>query len=501
MTTKSLFLLVVFGMAWTATQLPQRPRVYIHGLGVSCDNLQLNQFDPTLEDLTEVMNQQVCIETGADMNSLFTPLEKQAAVGCDALIELIFPGGKLHRAFQYGFHLYGLSQGGLVVRLIYQNCPKIFPYVATLTFDGSPMLGIYKFPKLFKETDTEVKHKRLIKIGAKIVELWSKAFLSKRKYSVLQYLGRKKTPAKLIKQLNTHPTFTFANLERLNVVLYQQETVIFPRSSTGLGVDVQLDGEWQQFSESPLYSKFGLEQMWKEHRLVLATSAGLHVTALDKEREDLEFLVEDHCESTHSMTEVDLIRNEYRKCMPKSLSEKVWLDIKVQLYHRSKGVTLPRPNDGAPSLDTLMIEEDVAEEFRQKELEKNSKKNFQGEFKLTKSGGQKDFGERTELKFNTGSKQVGDESLRGVASPVPLDRKRFSGKLDLESLNKDDGGWDFDENGMAEVDGKKQLGVRAEVIRRSVTKWMAVVPETPEFFEPDDLFWDEVELLDKNRLI
>lgn len=119
----------------TTNVLKQRPILYFHGYGVSCS-----------PDENKVWNRK-CIEVGSGIFGSLASLYDQTRIACEILTAEIFDEkNEVNSDFKYGFHLQGISQGGLIARLVFHLCPKVRPHVKTLLTVGTPNLGINTKP-------------------------------------------------------------------------------------------------------------------------------------------------------------------------------------------------------------------------------------------------------------------------------------------------------------------------------------------------------------------
>lgn len=269
-------------------------------------------------DLKRAMDQEICIETGAKNDSKLK-IEKQAAIACQKIKELIFqPNGQIVPTFQYGFHFIGHSQGGLILRQTFEDCPQIRGYVATITTNGTPHLGVTSLPDM-KKFGFEEKKKTgtLINMFIAPVEGWVKMFRSERSWSFLQYLNSNKNLSVFIEKLTLSATVDYSNLDMFNMVMFRQEHVIIPRSSSAFGIDFDEDsGNWQPFSTSKYYEKLGFNSLHPRGGVTFCFADGTHLQLTPREYQDFHFLYNDECSKPDNVNlNAKQIRELYKKCM------------------------------------------------------------------------------------------------------------------------------------------------------------------------------------------
>jgi len=73
-------------------------------------------------------------------------------------------GQCINDRYKYGFQLLGLSQGGLIARVVFQLCPSIRPYVKFLMTIGTPNMGTQKVDLNLLQTLTNSSYDILYKI-------------------------------------------------------------------------------------------------------------------------------------------------------------------------------------------------------------------------------------------------------------------------------------------------------------------------------------------------
>lgn len=309
--------------------LPSRPRIYFHGLGAECpkdelDPIQSLQYD-TFEKLDNAMDRSFCIETGAGMDSTRS-LVKQAFIGCEKIRELIFHEDVIRKVFFWGFHLMGYSQGGLIARIVYLMCPFLHPYIATLTTNGTPNMGIESLPDLKKFGMED--HKKLATVAnffSKMVQGFTKNFVSDPQRSFLQYLNTNKGPSKLIARLNDDSSVTYDQLESFTMIYYSDEHAVTPPNSETFGVSFnEYTLKFDPPSTSKYYTKLGFDKLDKDGRLLLCRAAGTHLNTNVNEFLDLGTILRDVCFFKGSMEEAEKVRAAYRECTKSKIAGTTW---------------------------------------------------------------------------------------------------------------------------------------------------------------------------------
>jgi hypothetical protein len=278
------------------------------------------------------MARQICIETGANNESRLQ-IEKQAKIGCSTLKETIFKKGLIRPEFQYGFHLVGHSQGGLIARQVFESCPEIRPYVATITTDGTPNLGVEKLPDLTKfGMEDSPKLAKAANCILWLVEKWVKFFRFERDWSFLQYLNPSKGYSKFIERLNYKATAHYQDLELFNMLMYSDDFVVVPRSSATFGTDyVELEngeGSWQPFALSPFASELGFDKLYPVGGMNFCFVRNTHLNKQGGEWNDAEYLTTDVCPRPSFFLNAAQLRKEYKKCSRNKMALREWEEMK-----------------------------------------------------------------------------------------------------------------------------------------------------------------------------
>ena len=121
----------------------ETPIFIFHGLGTSCEDI--NKFwKPALmanENFTNVF----CVESGENNDSILKNMEEQVQKGAD-YITSIYNDNRYTALMDNGIFLVGLSQGGIIARLTFNNFPMISERVRRLITLGSPQSGLDELP-------------------------------------------------------------------------------------------------------------------------------------------------------------------------------------------------------------------------------------------------------------------------------------------------------------------------------------------------------------------
>jgi len=271
------------------------------------------------------MNRLTCIETGAGLSSREL-IDKQAVDGCTKITALIFEGDKIREEYQWGFHLIGYSQGGLIARWLFMKCDKVRPYVATISTNGSPNLGVEKIPS---PTDFGPSKKEegwsFKKVGlwfadaaTSLTDYFAKMSTDGKFWSFTQYLYKKESNNTLkltnfLKELNESPTVKYDQLELYNGILYLDERVVTPRSSSAFGIDY-LENGWPSLTNIPNASRFGFDTLIKQKRLIFCAAQFHHLALTSAEYSDFHILTGDGCSAPKEGMPVAEVRALYKEC-------------------------------------------------------------------------------------------------------------------------------------------------------------------------------------------
>lgn len=313
------------------SRLPTRPRIYFHGLGGECPEFEFDSDYLPKDLLTnliqEEMNVSICVETGAGGMASAKDLRKQAELACFKLQSILFSEKGLNYIFEFGFHLVGFSQGGLIARLVYQTCPWVVPHVATLTTIGTPNLGIDRLPDQHKFGGIEnQKLASLANFGSAMLEFIKNQFKTDFSKSFLQFLNTKKNPSKLIRSLNDDPFASYSGLELVNLVYFSEDYAVTPPSSATFGVGFNdLEGRWASgFEASPSYHKLGFGSLADQGRLAMCRSSGEHLMFDNREEKDFKYLISDNCFYSGPVDSPAKIRQAYRVCSLDKMRIRKW---------------------------------------------------------------------------------------------------------------------------------------------------------------------------------
>lgn len=287
--------------------LPPRLFFYFHGFGSNCE-------------YESVSLPGICIETGADFDSLKS-LKEQAFEGCLKITEEIFNlDNSLKIEFKYGFYLSGTSQGGIIVRLIYKNCHQIKKYVVGIITNGTPNLGISKLPDIENTGFGGEWYSGFVSVAKNIVECYIKTFVRERDISIFQYLNGGSKKATMIESLLNESENDYSDLEVLVSILYTNDDLIEPHSSQTFGVDFDVNNnKWEYFPHSKYAQNNGMLNLWNQNRMWNCRSVGGHLRMNDQERRTFEYFYHDYCKNYDLKPTIEETMQEYRKCSDEKL--------------------------------------------------------------------------------------------------------------------------------------------------------------------------------------
>jgi len=330
--------------------LTPRPTRYFHGMGASC---------PKVSSPEAIRK---CIETGSGLLGSIKSLYNQAAVGCEQLKSEIFDKNNNVRAkFVNGFHLEGVSQGGMVARLVFHTCHKIRPLVRRILTYGTPNLGIDEFPTLsgFKKVAMKValtlikaKHsvnelsnkysfyqylntiltiedKKHVRLADLVVSLLDKVSYRLRipndKEEGFQKTVQRMKNAEIVleedfgdeKQYIITESNIYKNLEGMVNVQFTEDEVITPPSSSTFGVTYDpnnLERPFSEFQKTTSNAKSGLRELYEKNRLISCFVKGKHLEYETDEEwvEMFSFLDDDYSKYISGGTKYSL-RQLYRE--------------------------------------------------------------------------------------------------------------------------------------------------------------------------------------------
>jgi hypothetical protein len=270
----------------------QRPIRFFLGLGRTCENAK---------GLKSRYGK--CVPTCDSSFSSGLDLYNQAVRGCAELIKEMFADGKIKPEFEFGFHLYGRSQGGLIARLVLHICHEIRPYIKRVATVGTPNMGINEYPKIPGCYGCLVGLLNCLVscLPACMLEdkISARQYLNKISYNGLEtsfeyadlinFLlcnevksdARYKEPQEKI----------YSSLEGVVAFMFVDDAVIIPNEST-LFQDIKI----QALSETSrtdlsapdsVLAKSGLEGLWNENRLVSCSINSKHDVLSDTELDQI----------------------------------------------------------------------------------------------------------------------------------------------------------------------------------------------------------------------
>lgn len=260
-----------------------------------------------------------CIETGREIRSLKS-IQEQATDACDQIKKMIFKNGKPRIEFEDGFHFWGDSQGGIIMRQVFDTCDDIRKYVATLTFNGTPNLGVSKLPDLRKIGLPEKWYTGMVTTLASMVEYVTQKWVDDSSLSFLQYLNKDKKNAPLVERLLNQPKHTFEKLEAVNMIIYEDEHHVNPRNSTTF--ENNYNGTWSSFEHSPQFRKLGLDKLYEEGRLLFCfIPSAAHLQSGKVPKDEWQFFTLDTCSVTKKEVTFEEARVAFRTCTQQKLKK------------------------------------------------------------------------------------------------------------------------------------------------------------------------------------
>ena len=123
----------------------QTPVFIFHGLGDSCD--QINRFWKPAIMASDNFTNVFCVESGNGNDSVMKNMEEQVQKAAD-YISSIYKDANYTALMDDGIFFLGLSQGGIIARLVFNNFPVISERVRRLITLGSPQSGLDELPEV-----------------------------------------------------------------------------------------------------------------------------------------------------------------------------------------------------------------------------------------------------------------------------------------------------------------------------------------------------------------
>jgi hypothetical protein len=288
------------------------PVFIFHGFGVDCKKSLFKNRNVTIGEYYSGQ----CIETDSLFLQSAENLHIQARVGCQKLEEIIFGGkGKTPRPeYAFGISLVGVSQGGMIARLVFLKCPRIRKEVKRLFTLGTPNIGLQKIPEAkyvaqeVKRPETKVeklvhffnlegKRKDLFRIINNVIDLANEGNFSMLDNSVsaLQYFKKDNKYTPFLEGLLTDDTpwlefdtkpeqdrsLLYDGLELMMNFGYKHDTIIYPISSSIFGIEWNKEtnrfGEYTgKFPGLEHKTDLGLKKLYDKGRMVNCMAAGNH---------------------------------------------------------------------------------------------------------------------------------------------------------------------------------------------------------------------------------
>ena len=139
----ALLLLFIIFISFTNSEFyfgnsnPEKMVFLFHGHGASCDHLQ-----PIADLFTQAGFRFIfCVNSGEGDDSVFVPLRTQIQRASDHIFQ--FKNSEEYRErFQQGVYFVGVSQGGIIARMVFNVFDEISNYVNRIITIGSPNAGL-----------------------------------------------------------------------------------------------------------------------------------------------------------------------------------------------------------------------------------------------------------------------------------------------------------------------------------------------------------------------
>jgi hypothetical protein len=280
----------------TLSKILFQRRVFVfHGLGISCSELGRIPVGH-------------CIETGAGFFDSSDNILRQGEIGCAILKkEILDENGRVHQLYSNGFHLVGFSQGGLIVRAIFQICFEIRPYVKRILTFGTPHLGITAFPASC-----------MISIGRACLEFFQSKEKREDKWSFYQYKVDPKQESEsendainkssesliqnLLNNVMTEEGISrglkiYDKLEAMINVMYTEDLMIYPVESSLFGITFNSETKkFTKFNPNEVSESVGIAELAEKGRLISCAIKAGHLgfeSKLQSER-IYRFVQDDH---------------------------------------------------------------------------------------------------------------------------------------------------------------------------------------------------------------
>lgn len=213
------------------------------------------------------------------------------------------------RIFENGIYLIGQSQGGIIVRGIYQYCLPLQSKIKKMFLQGSPNLGISYLP--YTSTNYIISHfsnklgqdneiyQIVDRINRKVQDFFLNPFVydKVKNISVFQLIASPKNGnelfiSDLLKDLN-FSNFSYKNLETLVTFSYQDEYVVNPKISTSFGA--YYDKSMTPFNNYAFYQQgfLDLNRMYDAGNFILCVVKGEHISESDYDQDFMFRMLED----------------------------------------------------------------------------------------------------------------------------------------------------------------------------------------------------------------
>uniref|UniRef100_A0A336MXR0 Palmitoyl-protein thioesterase 1 n=1 Tax=Culicoides sonorensis TaxID=179676 RepID=A0A336MXR0_CULSO len=256
------------------------PIVLWHGMGDSCCSpSSLGRFKRTLEEEIPgvyVLSLKITGESGNYDSSYFIHPNQQVREACNKIAN--------DSLLQTGFNGIGFSQGGLFMRALQQQCPKI--KMINLITLGSPHQGVFGLPNCLAQNNDSCKFFRgLLNHGAYLN--WVQKFLVQATYwhDPLHEDKYRKYSSFLAdvnneNDINQDYVIRLRALKKLILVKFSNDTIVQPRESQWFGYyRPGQDTELIEMEQTALFKedRLGLKAMKESGQLIMLESDGNHL--------------------------------------------------------------------------------------------------------------------------------------------------------------------------------------------------------------------------------
>ncbi|KAH6592907.1 hypothetical protein BASA50_007745 [Batrachochytrium salamandrivorans] len=269
-----------------------RPIVFWHGMGDSCCNPEsLGRLVATAQRiLPGVFVHSVQLGSTLEQDkeaSFFGVVNDQIQQACEQIQQI--------PELAHGFNAVGLSQGGLFLRAVAQQCDSV-PQMHTLITFGSPHGGVSDVPNCIDSADAScVLMRSIIRTGVYWPWIQRKVVQAQyfKQYTHLdQYLEKSAFLADINNEREgaTHSAYAhrIKRLDKLILVQFENDTMVVPKETAWFSY-YNADGVLLPLQEQPVYTHdlLGLKALDLAGRLDFISLPGNHLHLPENTFEDL----------------------------------------------------------------------------------------------------------------------------------------------------------------------------------------------------------------------